>query len=84
MPDHFLVLLETSVEQIDLRGETVGFGVAIEICQIFVVFNGFVVGGQFEMLCQLRAKSGFPCANHTGNTDKGILKVLNDSHSFSC
>ncbi len=74
-PDDFLMLLETPREEIDLHVEGIFCGIAVEIFEILVVFNGFIVGFDAEMVCQRSCECRFSSADHAGDANEKILHV---------
>ena len=59
-PDDLLMLLEALVEQVDLGGEGVALGVAVEILEVLVVLHRLVVDVDPQVLPQAVARVDFP------------------------
>lgn len=72
-PDNFLMLLESSGEEVDLHGEGVFFHVVIIIDEILVIFDGFVVGFNSEMIGERCCERRFSGADHAGDANEKIF-----------
>lgn len=73
-PDDLLVLLETPVQEVDLGGEGVTTGVAVEVFEVFVVGDRLVVDVDPEVLAERGGEGGLAGTDHAGDTDEEILE----------
>lgn len=72
-PDDFLMLLKAPCEEVNLHGEGVPFHVGVVVFEIFVIFDGFVIGFDAEVFGEGGGEGGFSGADHACDTDKEIF-----------
>ena len=59
IPYNLLLLTETLVEKINLKGKTVSLHIFVEVCQVNIICDGLEVNGQVEDLSQSSGERSF-------------------------